>query len=295
MSPPRGRAELAITITAFLWGSTFTVVKEALHDISTFLFLALRFTAGALLLLAVYRGRFSSKGNPRVFWQAGLVTGSLLFLGYALQTTGLRLTTASKSAFLTGLYIVLVPLFASALSRRAPRSVELAGAVAGSAGTALLSGQASNWSLGSGEWLTVGCAAAFAAHMLAVEHYSRRMSYELLAVLQVAAVGAFSLLTMPLLETPRAVWSGRVWFALALTAVFATAVSFALYTWAQRHTSATRAALLFSLEPVFAGVVAWFAAGEIWTFRMLCGAALILSGILMVEWKPYRPLISPLQ
>jgi len=286
MTAPRGRAELAIVITAFLWGSTFTVVKEALHDISTFLFLALRFCVGSLLLAAVYRGRFSGKGDGRLFRQAGLVTGSLLFLGYALQTEGLHLTTASKSAFLTGLYIVLVPFFSSLVSKTRPRAVEVGGAIAGCAGTALLSAQGSVWNLGVGEWLTIGCAAAFAAHMVAVEHYSRRMSYELLAVLQVAAVGAWSLVALPWLETPRVVWSGRVWFALTLTAVFATAVSFALYTWAQRHTSATRAALLFSLEPVFAGLVAWVAAGEVWTLRMLGGATLILGGILMVELKP---------
>lgn len=286
MSAPRGRAELAIIITALLWGSTFVVVKEALPEVSTFLFLAIRFVAASVLLLLVYRGRFSGPGPARLVRQGALVAGTLLFLGYAFQTTGLRLTTASKSAFLTAFYIVLVPLLSSFVKKRRPRAAELAGAALACAGTMLLTAGEGNWNLGPGDLLTLVCAAAFAAHMIAVEHYSRRISYEVLAVLQVAAVGAWSILAAPLLETPRIVWSSRVVFALALTSVFATAVSFALYTWAQRHTTATRAALLFSLEPVFAGLTGWLAAGEAWTGRALAGAGLILAGILTVELKP---------
>jgi drug/metabolite transporter (DMT)-like permease len=286
MTAPRGRAELAIIVTAFLWGSTFVVVKEALADISTFLFLAIRFLAASVLLLVVYRGRFSGPGSPRLIRQAALVVGGLLFLGYALQTTGLRYTTASKSAFLTAFYIVLVPFFSSIVNKTRPRAAELAGAVLACAGTFLLTAGETSWSLEIGDLLTLGSAAAFAAHMLAVERYSRRMSYELLAVLQVAGVGALSVLAVFGLETPRVVWSGRVWFALGLTSVFATAVSFALYTWAQRHTTATRAAVLFSLEPVFAGLTAWLAAGEGWTARSLAGGGLVLAGILTVELKP---------
>lgn len=287
MSAPRGRAELAIVVTALLWGSTFVVVKAALQDVSTFLFLAIRFLTASILMLAVYRGRLSGPGSAAVMRQGAVVAGTLLFLGYALQTMGLRLTTASKSAFLTAFYIVLVPLLSSLVKRSRPRAAELAGVAMACMGTILLTTGGEVWSFGVGDLLTIGCAIAFAAHMIAVEHYSRRMSYELLAVLQVAAVGAWSLLAMPVLETPRVVWSGRVVFALALTAVFATAVSFALYTWAQRHTTATRAALLFSLEPVFAGLTGWLAAGEAWTGRAMAGAGLILAGILTVELKPW--------
>jgi drug/metabolite transporter (DMT)-like permease len=287
MSAPRGRAELAIVVTAFLWGSTFVVVKGALPEISTFLFLAIRFLIASILLVVVYRGRFSGPGSAVLLRQGAFVAGSLLFLGYALQTTGLRLTSASKSAFLTAFYIVLVPLLSALVKRNRPRAAELAGVMMACVGTILLTTGGEAWSFGAGDLLTIACAVAFAAHMIAIEHYSRRMSYELLAVLQVAAVGAWSLLAMPLLETPRILWSGRVVFALALTSVFATAISFALYTWAQRHTTATRAALLFSLEPVFAGLTGWLAAGEAWTGRALAGASLILAGILTVELKPW--------
>lgn len=143
------------------------------------------------------------------------------------------------------------------------------------------------WRLSGGDLLTIGCAFAFAAHILAVENWSRRMSHELLSLWQIAGVALFSLTTFAWLETPRVVWSGRLLFALLATAVLATAVSFGLYTWAQRHTTATRAALIFALEPVFAGVAGWLLAGDQWTGRTLGGAALILGGIVLAELKPW--------
>jgi drug/metabolite transporter (DMT)-like permease len=156
------------------------------------------------------------------------------------------------------------------------------------AGTGLLAAPGGIASLGKGDLLTLGCAIAFSAHILSVEHYSQRMNYQLLSFLQVAAVAVLGALTSFWLEPPRLVWTPRLAFALGVTAVLATALSFALYTWAQGRTTGTRAALLFSLEPVFAGLTAWWWAGEAWTLRSLAGAGLILGGILAVELKPAR-------
>ncbi|WP_321473787.1 DMT family transporter [uncultured Paludibaculum sp.] len=283
------RAEFALAAIAFIWGATFVVVKEALYDASTFLFLALRFSLAGIILAAVLRGRLNRK-QP-INWRGGLQCAFLLFLGYALQTAGLRLTTASKSAFITGLYIVLVPLGSSLVKRSMPRLLEVAGAVAATVGTALMT--SGGWDLrwNTGDLLTVGCAVAFTAHMLSVAHFTRKMDFERLSLFQVAGVAAFSWLASGFLETPRIVWSPRLFFGVIVTAVLATALSFLLYTWAQQHTSATRAALIFALEPVFAGLTAWVVAGEAWTIRSLTGAGLILSGIVLVEMKPASPSI----
>jgi drug/metabolite transporter (DMT)-like permease len=108
-------------------------------------------------------------------------------------------------------------------------------------------------------------------------------------VYQVGGVALFSWAGASLMEPARVIWSGRLWFGLLSTAVFATALSFLLYTWAQKHTTAARSALIFALEPVFAGLTAWVVAGEAWTARSLAGAALILAGIVLVEVKPARP------
>ncbi len=282
-SGARGRAELALAAVAFLWGATFVIVKGALEDVSTFLFLALRFSMASLLLAFWLRSRLVRR-TP-VAWAGGALCGALLFAGYALQTAGLRWTTASNSAFLTGLYIVLVPLLGSFVYRSRPRAAELGGAALAAAGTALLSGGLpSEWN--RGDLLTAGCAVAFAAHILAVERYSRRMDFERLSLMQIAAVAVLSWAAAAWIEPARVVWTARLWWALGTTSVLATALSFVLYTWAQGQTSATRAALIFALEPVFAGLVAWAAAGERWTAATLAGASLILAGIVLVELKP---------
>jgi drug/metabolite transporter (DMT)-like permease len=279
-----GLASLAIVLVAFIWGATFVVVKEALEDVTPFLFLAIRFSLAIVLLAGAMRGRLARRSAPH--WGGAVLCGTLLFLGYALQTTGLRLTTASKSAFITGLFIVLVPLFGSIVYGSKPRPVELAGAAVALAGTGLMTSTGMELRWNSGDLLTAGCAAAFAAHILSVAHFSKKMDYERLSVMQVAGVAVWSWVAVAALETPRIVWSLRVWFAVLTTAALATALSFFLFTWAQQLLSATRVALLFALEPVFAGLTSWLVAGEAWTARSLTGAGLILAAIVLVELKP---------
>jgi len=290
----RTRAELAIAAVSFIWGATFVVVKSALADASTLVFLALRFALATVLLLALFRLRPGSLDGFWGHWRGGLTCGFFLFIGYALQTAGLQTTAASKSAFLTGLFVVLVPLLSCALKRRAPRPIESVGALLALGGTALLTLEpGAGFRLSTGDLLTIGCAVAFSAHMLAVERFSSTRSHQSLTLWQVLSVGAFSAAGCLWIEPPRLVWTPRLSFALLATAVFATAVSFALYTWAQARTSATHAALIFALEPVFAALTAWIWSGERWGVRTLSGAALILTAILFVELKPSFGQVHP--
>lgn len=283
----RTRAELAIASVSFIWGATFVVVKSALADASTLVFLALRFALGTLLLLALFRLRRGSLDGFFQQWRGGLLCGFFLFIGYALQTAGLQTTAASKSAFLTGLFVVLVPLLSSVLRRRAPRPVESVGALLAIGGTALLTlSPAAGFRLSSGDLLTIGCAVAFSAHMLAVERFSSPDGHQSLTLWQVLWVCVFSAAGCWWVEPPRLVPTPRLASALLITALLATAVSFALYTWAQARTTASRASLLFALEPVFAAVTAWFWSRESWSIRTFAGAALILGAILLVELKP---------
>lgn len=278
------RAEASLAVIAFIWGATFVVVKQALAGVSTFLFLALRFTLASLLLAFFLRSRL--RRRPRLDWTGGCVCGGFLFAGYVLQTSGLRFTTASNSAFITGLNVVLVPLLGALVYQGRIRAVEWLAAALATAGTAFMSGGGLRLDWNRGDLMTAGCAAAFAAHILAMERYSRRMDFERLSLFQVAAVALLAWVGTFTLETPRIVWSARLWFALLTTSVLATAVSFLLYTWAQRETTAARAALIFALEPVFAGGMAWAVAGERWTLCSLGGAALILAAIVLAEMKP---------
>jgi drug/metabolite transporter (DMT)-like permease len=153
-------------------------------------------------------------------------------------------------------------------------------------GMGLMTLTSARFEIGAGEALTVGCAFAFAIHMLVLAHYSRQMQTELLALLQIATCAVISLTTFRFIESAFVRWTPGVLVALLVTSVLATAVAFLLQTWGQKYTTATRAALIFSLEPVFAWLTSYVVEREVLTGQSLAGAACILAGILLVELKP---------
>ncbi len=287
--PSRLRADLGLVLIALIWGSTFVLVKRALDDISTVLFLALRFSLAAVALWFTFRGRGSHYPRSRkTEWQGGLVVGALLFAGYLFQTTGLKYTTPAKAGFITGFYIPLVPLVGAVVYRRAPVISELIGVVLATVGMALMTVGASVFDIARGDLLVLGCAFAYAFHILALGHFSKRLSYESLSLNQVATCAMLSLASFWWIETPRLVWSWPVITALAVTSLLATALSFSIQSWAQQFTTPTRTALIFSLEPVFAWITSFLLEGERLSARAATGAVLILVGILTVELKPIR-------
>ncbi|MBA4182362.1 MAG: EamA/RhaT family transporter, partial [Anaerolinea sp.] len=150
---PSLRADLTLVTISFIWGATFVIVKDALNDVSTLLFLSLRFSFAAVLLFAVFRRRLGAPLD-RHSLLGGAMCGVFLFLGYAFQTAGLRFTSASRSAFITGLYIVIVPLLAAVLARRLPRALEVAAIAAATGGTVLLTSNAAGFDLNAGDLMT---------------------------------------------------------------------------------------------------------------------------------------------
>jgi drug/metabolite transporter (DMT)-like permease len=281
------QGELGLALVCLIWGATFVVVKNALTDVSTVLFLALRFGFATVFLGALYfarGGRFRHMGGV----PAGLFTGVLLYGGYLLQTLGLRHTTPATSGFLTGLYIVLVPLIAASIYRRSPGISEWLGFAVATAGMGHMTLKSASFSVGEGELLTLACAFAFAGHILALSHFSQRMPTDWLALLQIACCAIIALATFWWVEEPFLRWTPTVIVALGVTSVLATALAFWIQTWAQARTTATRAAIIFALEPVFAWMTSFLVEGEVLTGRAISGAILILAGILLVELKPLR-------
>ncbi|MGH9628360.1 MAG: DMT family transporter, partial [Bryobacteraceae bacterium] len=260
--PARWQADLSLAGVALIWGSTFVLVKSALDDISTLLFLALRFGIASAILLAVFLWR-RAPGARSLGWKGGILTGCFLLAGYVLQTVGLRYTTAAKSGFITGLYIVLVPLLAAAVFKRVPEVSEAAGAAIATAGLALMTLEGPSLQMGAGDLLTLGCAAAFAVHILLLGHYSQRIPYEWLSLLQIATCAAAAFGLFWWVEDSYARWTPRVLAALGVTSVLGTALAFAVQTWAQRYTSPTRTALIFALEPVFAWLTSFLLVNEV--------------------------------
>jgi drug/metabolite transporter (DMT)-like permease len=288
-TPQRWQADLSLALVALVWGSTFVVVKRALSEISTVYFLALRFGLASVCMLLIFMPAFirSGRATVRKGLQGGAAAGLLLWLGYLLQTFGLKFTTAGKSGFLTGLYIVLVPPLGALVYGRWPQPRELAAIVIAGAGMVVMTfpSISGKIAVNLGDLLTVGCAVAFAGHILVLSHYAQRGQVQAVALGQIMTAALLSTGSL-LLERPAARWSSKVIFALVLTAIFATAVAFAIQTWGQRYTTATRTALIFALEPVFALATAVLVGNEPLTASALTGGALIMAGVLAVELKP---------
>jgi drug/metabolite transporter (DMT)-like permease len=285
----RWTADLALALVALIWGATFVIVKRALADISTLYFLAIRFSLATLCMLFIFLGAFRRVGAKAVWrgLRGGAAAGVFLCLGYMLQTFGLRYTTAGKSGFLTGFYIVLVPVIGAAVFRRRPQRAEILGILVATAGIAVLTIPSVRGSvhINRGDLLTIGCAVAYAFHLLVLGYYSQREAFEAVALGQIACTALICTIALPF-DPPHAVWNNAVILAIIVTAVFATAVAFALQTWGQARTSPNRTALIFALEPVFALLAAVLIGGEALTGPGILGSILILSGILAVELKP---------
>ncbi|MGB9793244.1 MAG: DMT family transporter [Thermacetogeniaceae bacterium] len=263
-------ADFALLGVAFVWGTTFQIVHDALADIGTFPFLAVRFLIAVLFLLPFQKGKW--QWHP-----AALRSGLYLFGGYAFQTLGLLWTTPAKAAFITGLSVVLVPLLVALKTRCLPERATAFGAVLAAIGLGLLTLEGSLIP-GKGDILVLCCAVCVALQILAVEEAARQVDPWSLTVIQ---LGVICLLSF-------GIWGGfggqfhltrRVLWALLITAVPATSLAFLIQGWAQRFTTPAKVALVFSLEPVFAALYSYFFGGETFTPQKLLGSVLVFLGI----------------
>ena len=287
----RTKAEWALAAVTIVWGASFTLVKGALDDASTVAFLAIRFAAatGAVALFSRRALATGMLADP-LAWQGGWRAGLCLALAYLCQTSGLRWTTPSKSAFITSLCTVLVPILGALFYRRLPRAREGAAVVLALGGVALLTwpSGATGWAMNRGDLLTIGGAAAFAGHILVTGHYAGRAGLNAFSLLQLATAGLVFWLALPWIEPVHVDLSPRLLAALLVTAVLCTAVGFTVQAWAQRHTSATRAGLIFAMEPVSAAATSYLLAGEILAPAGLLGAVLILAAVSVAEPRAGR-------
>jgi drug/metabolite transporter (DMT)-like permease len=281
----RTQAELLLVVTTFIWGSTFVIVKGALADAPPFPFIAMRFVlAGMLMLLVMARGRFEREAIL-----PSLLLGVALFAGYAFQTCGLVFTTPSKSAFITGFSVILVPLIA--LFQGHPLRVGNAGGAGlGLLGLYFLVLPSGMGAVNRGDWLTLLGAFSFAVHIVLVGNYTRRVSFLRLAPGQILTVGFIAILAVPLGPARILHWTGRLLFAVVVTAIFATAFAFGAQVWAQQYTPPAHTALIFALEPVFAALTSLVVTGERLGAKGLLGSALVLAGMVISEiWGGAAP------
>jgi drug/metabolite transporter (DMT)-like permease len=278
-------ADLALLVLTLFWGTTFSLVKEALLDASVGVFLSLRFGLAALVLAAVWLVRRDRLGKD--FLRHGALLGLAMLGGFWLQTLGLRHTTPARSGFITGLSVLMVPFIAHFAMKRRVRLASWVGVALAVAGLLVLTrpfGEAVTAEVRLGDLLTFGCALAFAFQVIFTSEWAPRHPLAPFVGVQVAVTLLGSLLFM-LAEGPRLAPSSPVRFAgvVAFTGIFMTAVAFFVMNWGQRHTSAVRAALIFSLEPVTAALFsAWYWKEPLGPFE-LGGGGLIVLGVVLGE------------
>jgi drug/metabolite transporter (DMT)-like permease len=278
---------LLLVMIAFIWGSTFVLVKEALNDASPLALNSARMVVAAVLLAIFYRKKIAVLTRQALV--AGVTVGFFLYLGYALQTSGLKLTTPSKSAFLTGTSSVLVPLLLVAIWRTRIHLWRVAGITLALVGLFLMTvpggraGLADFANVNLGDLLTIGCAFSFAFHIIFLGHASQRFPFEQVAVLQVGTAAILMTVSAPLLEHPHFRPTATAIAAVLVTGILCTAVAFTVQSWAQQFTPATHTALIFTTEPVFAWLTSFIYLHERLGLRAGLGALLILGGVLVSE------------
>lgn len=279
---------LALLAAAAIWGTTFPLVKDALHEISAFEFLAIRFAIATLVLAALRprSARYSFRSNVR----AGLIAGTLLALGHAFQTIGLDHTLSTNAGFITGLYVVFTPILAAIILRRRPGTPVVFGVILTTFGLGLMSLQLSNGraSFNEGDLLVLVCAVMYAGQIVTLARYAPESDPMTLTIQQLGVTAIFFALATPTQEVT-APASAAVWIAVLATALGSSVFGIGVQTWAQRRISPTRAAIIFSMEAPFAALAAYLLADERLPSRAWAGAALILAGMLIVELRPAGP------
>jgi len=283
------KAHILLVLITLIWGATFVVIKNALADVSPLFFNAVRMTLAALVLAAVFHRELRRLTAGAL--ASGFLVGSFLFLGNELQTVGLKYTMPSKSAFLTGVSVVLVPVFLALFWKRGINRWSALGVAMAFVGLYLLTVPASAGAginlktMNHGDLLTLAAAVVFAFHIIFVGHVTQAHRWQQITLVQVAVTALLMISTARLAEKAYVVWSPRVIFGIAITGCLSLALAFAVQAWAQQFTPATHTALIFSLEPVFAWLTSFLFLGERMGARAGLGALCILAGVLISEEK----------
>jgi len=274
-------AQICLVITTAIWGITFIMVKEALNDAPPYAFATWRFLIAGLCNLLFITHQFKSFTKIEII--GGFFCGILLHAGYAFQNYGLQLTSASKSAFITGISILIVPFILWFFQKKSISiKTWLAVLIALIGLFLLINPTGDNFNLG--DIITIGCSVAFAGHIVVQDKYiKKRVTILRFFFIQLMTVTVLSYLSYLTIDTQPIIWSERLITALLITGILATFIAIGIMVWAQRLLSPTQTAVIFALEPVFAAFYAWYAAGEILSTLSWLGGILIIFGVIWAE------------
>lgn len=280
-------AELMLASVTLFWGATFPIVKDAITEMPVMAFLWVRF-AFAAILLAMIAGRGGLMSLDRRGWRLGVLLGTLLFASYAFQTFGLERTSSANAGFLTGLGVVWVPLMAGPILKKPAAFGSKIGVVLALTGLFMLTWH-TPWSINFGDILVVICSLFVALHIIGLDAFTKGYDSRALTFVQIATMALFCCIGSLAFEPsswPRE-WTTSLVSAFIITAVFATVYAFWAMTKFQNRTTPTRAALIYTLEPVFAAIFSVWLAGDRLTIIGWFGGALIVSGMIVAEIWPF--------
>jgi drug/metabolite transporter (DMT)-like permease len=281
----RLQADLTLLLVAAIWGSAFVAQRVAAQQMGTYLFNGLRFILAVLVLLPLARSRADRRQaiSPRD-WAAIGLAGLLLFLGATFQQLGLRHTTAGNAGFITGLYVVLIPILLAVVGRQRPRRQVWVASLLAAGGLFLLS-TGGTFRLAPGDGLELVGAFMWALHVIWIGRLVQRLPILPLAIGQNLICGLFSLGASALSEANTLPMLLGAWFPLVYTAVFSIGVGYTLQASAQRHAPPADAAIILSLEAVFAALGGWLWLDERLSALQLVGCGLIFGGMLLAQFR----------
>jgi drug/metabolite transporter (DMT)-like permease len=276
----RARAELYLLSLTIIWGSTFVLTKFILESASPFVYVAIRFTIASVVFGIIFFKELRLITIPAL--TSGAILGILLFAGFVLQTVGLKYTTASKSAFITGLMVVFTPFFQFLVERKAPKIGNLIGVVLVAIGLYLLtSPEGSEFNVG--DLMTLVCAILFSVYTVYLTIYGKVHDPAHLSFMQFVITAVFSALLIPLLETARLDINSGFLLNMAYLAILPTVIALYIMAKYQRYTTPARSAIIYSMEPPLAACFAYFLIGEQIGLIGIFGGIVILFGLIISE------------
>ncbi len=273
-------APWALLLVSAAWGMAFVVMKDAIERQSVNSFLFTRFLV-AVIAMFLLKPTVLQSINREIL-RKGFIAGLFLAAGYILQTLGLALTGAAVTGFITGLYVVATPVLAALVLRVRITAFTWGCVLLATAGLALLS--LKGWNLGYGEFLVFLCAIAFAAHIIALSKWSNGLDVYAMTIVQLATC-ALATGLISLIQGYEAPPDRNGWYVVLFTAIICTAVAFVVQTWSQAHMSATKVAVILTMEVVFAALFAVVFGGESLSLRTFFGGLLVLIAMFMIVLK----------
>jgi drug/metabolite transporter (DMT)-like permease len=288
-------AEGMLFLITLIWGATFVIIKIALQDISPLLFISIRFLLASLILLPfVFKLLL---GISKMELYGGLLLGTLYFLGFTTQTIGLKYTTATKSGFITGSFVIFTAIFQSIIEKRIPKKGTVIGITLVVVGLVLLSSKGTSVlnifleigdNFNIGDLFTFFCALFYALYIVYLDIISKKYNYMTLSFMQVAFTSIFGFIFAAIfsftgIESMKLIFNQNVLFAFIYTSILATALSTTLQTKYQKFVTPATAGIIISFEPIFAAIVAFFVLSEKISNFGFIGCVLIFSGLIVSE------------